>query len=61
MKSIISTFIIGMLIVLIGCFLFINSNIKMTGRMALFLGCLTEFVALFLLIRYFLKKGNQSI
>lgn len=50
-----------MLIVLIGCYLFINCNMKMTGRMALYLGCFTEISAIFLFIRYFWKRGNQSI
>lgn len=61
MKRIILTFLAGMLIVLIGCFLFINSNMKMTGRMALYLGCFTEISAIVLVVRYFWKKVNPSI
>ncbi|WP_159468115.1 hypothetical protein [Dyadobacter sp. 3J3] len=61
MKRIISIFLIGMLIVLIGCFLFINFDGKMTGRMAMYLGWFTEILAIFLLVRYFRKKGKQRI
>jgi hypothetical protein len=61
MKRIILTFFVGMLIVLIGCFLFINTNFKMTGRMALYLGWFTEISAIFLVTRYFWKKGTQRM